>query len=144
MCLGTCLIGWWTRMGRMRACGGSRCATRSSPLARLAASRVNPFRAPVREIRLRIESGKILRILSNDIDATADDIAALYKRRWQVELFFRWIKQTLNIKHFLGTSENAVRIQLAVSSPSCSCASPMRRKQRSMACLPSPASCAQT
>lgn len=83
--------------------------------ARLAASRTNPFQAPVREIRVRIASGKILRILSNDIDATADDIAALYKRRWQIELFFRWIKQTLKIKHFLGTSENAVRIQVAVA-----------------------------
>ena len=82
---------------------------------RLAASRTNPFQAPVREIRVRIESGKILRVLSNDIDATADEIAALYKRRWQIELFFRWIKQTLKIKHFLGASENAVRIQIAVA-----------------------------
>lgn len=51
---------------------------------RLAASRINPFQAPVREIRVRIASGKILRILTNDIDATADEIAALYKRRWQI------------------------------------------------------------
>ena len=83
--------------------------------ARLAASRRNPFQEPVREIRVRIDSGKILRIISNDIDAPAAEIAALYKRRWQVELFFRWIKQTLKIKHFLGTSENAVRIQIAVA-----------------------------
>ena len=87
----------------------------SDRIGYLAASRTNPFQAPVREIRVRIESGKILRILSNDIDATADEIAALYKRRWQIELFFRWIKQTLKIKHFLGTSENAVRIQIAVA-----------------------------
>ena len=83
--------------------------------ARLAASRRNPFQEPVREIRVRIDSGKILRIISNDINAPAAEIAALYKRRWQVELFFRWIKQTLKIKHFLGTSENAVRIQIAVA-----------------------------
>jgi hypothetical protein len=83
--------------------------------ARLAANRSNPFQAPVREIRVRIGSGKILRILSNDIDAPPEEIAALYKRRWQVELFFRWVKQTLKIKHFLGTSENAVRIQIAVA-----------------------------
>lgn len=82
---------------------------------RLAASRINPFQEPVREIRVRIDSGKILRIVSNDLDAPAAEIAALYKRRWQVELFFRWIKQTLKIKHFLGTSENAVRIQIAVA-----------------------------
>lgn len=83
--------------------------------ARLAASRTNPFLEPVREIRVRIDNGKILRILSNDIDAQASEIAALYKRRWQIELFFRWIKQTLKIKHFLGTSENALRIQVAVA-----------------------------
>jgi hypothetical protein len=83
--------------------------------ARLAASRNNPFQEPVREIRVRIEGGKILRIVSNDLDAPAQEIAALYKSRWQIELFFRWIKQTLKIKHFLGTSENAVRIQIAVA-----------------------------
>jgi hypothetical protein len=83
--------------------------------SRLAASRKNPFESPVREIRVRIDSGKILRIVSNDLDAPAAEIAALYKRRWQVELFFRWIKQTLKIKHFLGTPENAVRIQIAVA-----------------------------
>lgn len=82
---------------------------------RLAASRRNPFHKPVREICVRIDSGKILRILTNDIKAPADKIADLYKRRWQIELFFRWIKQTLKIKHFLGTSENAVRIQIAVA-----------------------------
>ena len=56
----------------------------SDRIGYLAASRTNPFQAPVREIRVRIESGKILRILSNDIDATADEIATLYKRRWQI------------------------------------------------------------
>jgi IS4 transposase len=39
-------------------------------------------------------------------------IAALYKRRWQVELFFKWIKQNLRIRHFYGTSENAVKTQI--------------------------------
>lgn len=83
--------------------------------ARLAASRKNPFGDPVREVRVRIETGKVLRILSNDLDAPAEEIAALYKRRWRIELFFRWIKQTLKIRHFLGRSENAGRIQLAVA-----------------------------
>jgi hypothetical protein len=83
--------------------------------ARQAASRKNPFAAPVREIRVRIETGKILRILSNDLKASAEEIADLYKRRWGIELFFRWVKQTLKIRTFLGTSENAVRIQLAVA-----------------------------
>ncbi len=57
----------------------------------------------------------MLRILSNDLDASAEEIADLYKRRWAIELFFRWIKQTLKITRFLGTSENAVRIQIAVA-----------------------------
>jgi hypothetical protein len=83
--------------------------------ARQARSRKNPFADPVREVRVRTESGKILRILCNDLDAGAGEIAELYKRRWTIELFFRWVKQTLKIKHFLGTSENAVRIQIAVA-----------------------------
>jgi hypothetical protein len=82
---------------------------------RQARSRKNPFGDPVREVRIRIETGKILRILCNDLDASAQQIADLYKRRWAIELFFRWVKQTLKIRHFLGTSENAVRIQIAVA-----------------------------
>ena len=78
-------------------------------------SRKNPFSDPVREIRLRTQTGKTLRILCNDLDAPAQEIADLYKRRWDIELFFRWVKQTLKIRHFLGTSENAVRIQIAVA-----------------------------
>ena len=77
--------------------------------------RKNPFIDPVREVRVRTEAGKILRILCNDLDASVQEIADLYKRRWQIELFFRWVKQTLKIRHFLGTSENAVRIQIAVA-----------------------------
>jgi IS4 transposase len=82
---------------------------------RMARNRRNPFKEPIREVRVRIESGKILRILTNDLDAPAIEIADLYKRRWQIELFFRWVKQTLKIKHFLGRTENAVRIQVAVA-----------------------------
>ena len=83
--------------------------------ARQAKSRLNPFKEPVREVRVRAESGTILRIVTNDLDAPAEEIAELYKTRWQIELFFRWIKHTLKIRHFLGTSENAVRIQIAVA-----------------------------
>ena len=64
---------------------------------------------------MRIDSGKILRILCNDLDASAQEIADLYKRRWVIELFFRWVKQTLRIRHLIGTSENAVRIHIAVA-----------------------------
>jgi hypothetical protein len=50
--------------------------------------------------------------LTNNTSLPATTIAALYKNRWQVELFFKWIKQHLRIKHFLGTSENAVKTQI--------------------------------
>lgn len=50
--------------------------------------------------------------LTNNMELTAEQVALLYKNRWQVELFFKWIKQHLKIKSFWGTSENAVRIQI--------------------------------
>lgn len=83
--------------------------------ARQAAARANPFQDPVREIGVVLDDGKALRLVCNDLDAPADEIAALYKRRWAIELFFRWVKQTLKIRHFIGRSENAVRIQIAVA-----------------------------
>ena len=54
---------------------------------RMARSQTNPFQEPVREIRVTIETGKVLRILTNDLDAPAQEIADIYKRRWQIELF---------------------------------------------------------
>jgi len=83
--------------------------------ARQAKSRRNPMQDPVREVRVATDTGKVLRILSNDLDASAQEIADLYRRRWAIEMFFRWVKQTLKITHFVGTSENAVRIQIAVA-----------------------------
>jgi Transposase DDE domain/Domain of unknown function (DUF4372) len=82
---------------------------------RLAASRKNPMSKLVRELHVRIDTGKVLRIFTNDLTASAQEIADLYKRRWAIELFFRWVKQTLKIGHFFGASENAVRIQIAVA-----------------------------
>lgn len=82
---------------------------------RLKTMRKNPFAEQVREIGVRLDDGKVLRILSNDLDAPAHEIADLYKRRWAIELFFRFVKQTLRIRHFIGRSENAVRIQIAVA-----------------------------
>ncbi|NJM44515.1 MAG: transposase [Brachymonas sp.] len=50
--------------------------------------------------------------LSNRQDLSAQVIAQIYKQRWKVELFFKWLKQNLNVKHFFGTSENAVKSQI--------------------------------
>ena len=67
----------------------------------------------LRRIRFKDpESGKTLIFLTNNTTLPALTIAALYKSRWQVELFFKWIKQHLRIKRFLGTSENAVKTQI--------------------------------
>ena len=67
----------------------------------------------VRRIRFKDpESGKTLVFLTNNTALPALTIAALYKNRWQVESFFKWIKQHLRIKKFLGTSENAVKTQI--------------------------------
>lgn len=82
---------------------------------RMAASRKNPMSDPVREIIIRRDRNKTLRLVTNDLDAPAEEIAALYKQRWQIELFFKWIKQNLKISRFLGTSENAVKMQIFVA-----------------------------
>jgi hypothetical protein len=67
----------------------------------------------LRRIRYRDpETAKILIFLTNNTALDAATICALYKCRWQVELFFKWIKQHLRIKRFLGTSENAVKAQI--------------------------------
>jgi hypothetical protein len=61
------------------------------------------------------ENGKSLVFLTNNFELPAKTIALLYKSRWQVELFFKWIKQHLRIKHFYGTSDNAVKTQIWIS-----------------------------
>jgi hypothetical protein len=58
------------------------------------------------------ESDRTFVFLTNNMEMTAVQVALLYKNRWQIELFFKWIKQHLKVKSFWGTSENAVRIQL--------------------------------
>ena len=61
------------------------------------------------------ETNKIFVFLTNDFELTALQITLLYKQRWQIELFFKWIKQHLKVKTFWGTSENAVRIQINIA-----------------------------
>ena len=69
----------------------------------------------LREIAIVIDAGRTLRLLTNDLGAPAVRIAELYKVRWRIELFFRCVKQHLKIKRFLGTSENAVKTQIAIA-----------------------------
>jgi hypothetical protein len=74
------------------------------------------YPAHLRRIRFRdAETGKTLVFLTNQVTLPALTICALYKSRWQVELFFKWIKQHLRIKRFYGTSENAVKTQIWIA-----------------------------
>lgn len=71
---------------------------------------------PLRRIRYcDPPSGKRLVFLTNDFDLPATTIATLYKSRWQIELFFKWIKQHLRIKSFYGTNQNAVKAQIWIA-----------------------------
>ena len=79
---------------------------------RLSGQRNNPFTAKLRLIGVKIQGGREITLLTNDLKAVASQIASLYKARWQIELFFKWIKQNLKLQHFLGTSRNAVIIQI--------------------------------
>jgi hypothetical protein len=79
---------------------------------RLARSRKNPLQGHLREVTVALDNGTCVQVLTNDLTASASEIADLYKTRWQIELFFKWIKQNLRIKKFLGTSENAIKLQI--------------------------------
>ena len=70
----------------------------------------------IRRIRyVDFETGKSLTFITNHFDLPALTVAAVYKNRWQIELFFKWIKQNLRIKAFFGTNENAVRSQIWIA-----------------------------
>ena len=71
---------------------------------------------PLRKIKYQDqETKKVYEFLTNDMGRVAEEVAAIYKERWEVELFFKWIKQHLKIKSFWGTSKNAVYSQIWVA-----------------------------
>ncbi|CZH68670.1 Transposase [Legionella pneumophila] len=72
----------------------------------------NLYTALARRISVKREGEEPLVLVTNLLDEPAEMIAQLYKSRWEIELFFKWIKQRLKIKKILGKSENAVKIQL--------------------------------
>ncbi len=77
---------------------------------------IKHYPAALRRVRyFDAEHRRFLVFLTNNFDLPALTIANLYKSRWQVELFFKWIKQHLRIKVFLGTSQNAVRTQIWIA-----------------------------
>jgi len=129
-----CSYAWWTRLHDAGACF----ITRQKTTARFRAKRWRSLRKrngdgftiiddaevklvskgdsklaiPMRRVRLRRDDGAKLTLITNDLKRSAIEIAALYKTRWQIELLFRWIKQHLKLRKFLGRSENAVRLQI--------------------------------
>ena len=74
------------------------------------------YPATLRRVVVREESGKRIVFLTNNFALSPELIAGLYRQRWQVELFFKWIKQYLRIKAFFGTSENAVKTQIWIAT----------------------------
>jgi putative transposase len=79
---------------------------------RLASKGDSKLAIPLRRIRVKRDDGATITLITNDLERSALDIAALYKSRWQIELLFRWIKQHLNIRKFLGFNDNAIRLQV--------------------------------
>ena len=69
----------------------------------------------LKRIFVQREGKSPLVLVTNDLKRSSEEIADLYKSRWQIELFFKWIKQNLKIKKFLGRSENAVKTQICIA-----------------------------
>ncbi|TFZ03878.1 IS4 family transposase [Ramlibacter humi] len=72
----------------------------------------NSYSTPLRRIRVSRPDAAELVLITNDLSSPAQQIAELYKQRWQIELLFKWIKQHLQIRRFLGRGDNAARIQV--------------------------------
>jgi putative transposase len=126
--------GWWTKIDAAKACFVTRPkentrfrAHKRRPVEEsvgdgftiiddaevvLASKGDSKLPIPLRRIRVQRDQGGIITLITNDMNRTAVQIAALYKARWQIELLFRWIKQHLDIRNFLGNNDNAVRLQV--------------------------------
>lgn len=71
------------------------------------------LKTPFRVVRIRaLDDGKDILLFSNNFELTAEEISAIYKRRWEIEVFFRFIKQELNMKHFLAFNTNGLIVQI--------------------------------
>jgi putative transposase len=131
---GYCHYGWWTQIAAAGAffvtrpksnMGLNVLRTRSLATAEgdgftvlddaevsLASKGDSKLPIPLRRLIVKRENGDTITLLTNDLERTAVEIAMLYKGRWLIELLFRWIKQHLRIRKFLGTNANAIRLQL--------------------------------
>jgi putative transposase len=131
---GYCHYGWWaaiaaaqavfvtrpkSNMGlkvlylnRVRDARGDGFTVLQDARVELASKGDSSLPMPLRRIAVKREQGDTITLVTNDLDRPAVEIAALYKGRWQIELLFRWIKQHLKIRKFLGNNDNAIRLQL--------------------------------
>lgn len=94
----------------------------SSQLITLASKKVNQkqkvndyYGKTLKKVIVKREGKEPLILITNDLKRSDEEIADLYKKRWQIELFFKWIKQNLKIKKFLGRSENAIKTQICIA-----------------------------
>lgn len=79
-------------------------------------NRINKYaNIPLKKVVVEREGKRPLILVTNDFNCSDSEIAELYKQRWQIELFFKWIKQNLKIKKFLGRSENAIKTQICIA-----------------------------
>ena len=131
---GYCRYGWWTEIDAAGACFVTRPKANTRfrvhkrrPVRRaagdgfsilddadvvLASKGDSRLPIPLRRIRVKRDQGGTITLITNDSKRTAVEIAALYKGRWQIELLFRWIKQHLDLRKFLGNNDNAIRLQI--------------------------------
>lgn len=70
---------------------------------------------PLKLVEINGDDGKVVRLLTNRVDLTARVIGVAYRHRWQIELFFRWLKCTVNFRHFFSESENGAALQIAAA-----------------------------
>lgn len=131
---GYCHYGWWTAIAQ----AGASFVTRPKTNMGLAAVTERPVGEPqgdgflvledhevklaskgdsklpigLRRVVVKRQDGDTITLLTNDLERSAVEIGQLYKDRWQIELLFRWIKQHLKIRRFLGNNDNAIRLQV--------------------------------
>jgi putative transposase len=131
---GYCHFGWWRKINdagaffvtrakvniRLRAtkrravaepCGDGFTIIEDAEV-RLVSKGDSRLAIPLRRIKLKRDKGGAITLITNNLQRSAIEIAQLYKGRWQIELLFRWIKQHLDIRKFLGNNENAIRLQV--------------------------------
>ena len=102
-------------MGQHKTTASGQCLKDEEVLLRSMTS-LGKHNGTLRRIEwLKEDTGEIIVFLTNNFDFSAKTIADIYKSRWNIELFFKWIKQNLKIKTFLGTSENAVKTQIWIA-----------------------------